>query len=145
MAGPMDIREFAEYHDITAEVEWIGSGRWHAGDNIWKVKLFRPDPDARGGEAKMVVPKFTTGSALTFGDGGLDDVTMVLQSLQMDAHTAAYTESPEQLAEEYGMDWYDRDERLKAINIFRGCQSEHRKLEDFLGDELFEEFMELEE
>jgi len=145
MSGPVDIREFVEYHDITAESEWTPVQRWDwgQGSNTWKVKLSRPR--ARGKAATMTVPKFTTGSALQFGDGGVDDAVMVMESLQMDAHTAEAYDYPQELADDYGMDWFDRDERLKAINIFRGCNSEKRKLEKFLGDDLYEEFLELEE
>lgn len=145
MSGPMDIREFVEYHDIEIDsIEWIGGGRWHAGDNSWKVRLRRPDEDAKRGYVTMTVPQFTTGSALDFGEGDIDDAVMILGSLQSDAQTAEYMGSPEELAEEYGMDWFERDERLRAINIFRGVNSEKKKLEKFLGD-LYEEFLELEE
>lgn len=140
-----DVREFVEYHDITAEAEFTGYGQegWSPDVRNWRVQLKRPVPksEARRGFKTMTV-EFHTGSGIKgFGDDPDETAADVMGSLQMDAQTAENVGSAEELANEYGMDWYEEDERRNAKRIFKGVNQEKARLERFLDDELYEELL----
>jgi hypothetical protein len=138
-----DVRDFVEEYGITARAEETDYSDMIPGGTKWSVQLRRPvhTSEARRGYRSITVP-FHTGSGITdFGENETEDAAMVLSSLQSDAQTAENTGDAEELADEFGWDWWEPDQRREAQRVFRGVNSVKIKLEPFLGDELYEELL----
>jgi len=134
----MDVREFCEYHNIYIDqLRAVGRNRWHPGDTTFRVVLKRPDNTTRSGERQLTVPEFTVGSAVEFPD----DSDEAGEAALVDASTADNVYSAMELADDFGMDWHDEDEREQAERIYKGVKMYARKLKQFLGEGLYEDFL----
>jgi hypothetical protein len=137
----MNVYQFCERYGITADSTWVGASDWDRHGSKWKVKLMRPVSkyeNARGKKSTTV--EFQTGSAIQFGNDPEEDARLVLSALQSDAQTAENSGSAEDIASEFGYDWYAPAGRKEATRVFRGVNKVKDKLERFLGD-LYDEFV----
>jgi hypothetical protein len=107
------------------------------------VPLTKRDIEERSSEhVKFLISLYYNDKTLEttyYTTGNVPEAEDILGSIVLDAR-AVYNSNFPEFCSEFG---YDSDS-MKAFKIFKACKKQNKKLLNFLGEELFKQFMECE-